>query len=180
MADLLRQAVYSRLAGYEDVNDAQRLSQDRPSDSWVRNESGSVELRDIRLQSFETELLTKQRTSLAWPQSTGADCRAETIESPQRVVLDMDSTEIPATGSRNERLQQILRIDLLSPAVAVQRRGRRLTAKLRPGNVHSAEDWENCYYRRSSTSKNSARKWCFAPMLPLPSRRFTMLWRREV
>jgi hypothetical protein len=25
MADLLRQAVYSRLAGYEDVNDAERL-----------------------------------------------------------------------------------------------------------------------------------------------------------
>ena len=27
-ADLLRQSVYSRLAGYEDVNDAERLSQD--------------------------------------------------------------------------------------------------------------------------------------------------------
>ena len=28
LADLLRQSVYSRLAGYEDVNDAKRLSQD--------------------------------------------------------------------------------------------------------------------------------------------------------
>lgn len=28
LADLLRQSVYSRLAGYEDVNDAQRLSHD--------------------------------------------------------------------------------------------------------------------------------------------------------
>ncbi len=28
LADLLRQSLYSRLAGYEDVNDAQRLSQD--------------------------------------------------------------------------------------------------------------------------------------------------------
>jgi hypothetical protein len=28
LADLLRQSVYSRLAGYEDVNDAERLSQD--------------------------------------------------------------------------------------------------------------------------------------------------------
>src|SRR2546426_10427820 len=27
-ADLLRQSVYTRLAGYEDLNDAQRLSQD--------------------------------------------------------------------------------------------------------------------------------------------------------
>ena len=28
LADLLRQSIYSRLAGYEDVNDAGRLSQD--------------------------------------------------------------------------------------------------------------------------------------------------------
>ena len=28
LADLVRQSVYSRLAGYEDVNDAERLSQD--------------------------------------------------------------------------------------------------------------------------------------------------------
>ncbi len=30
-ADLLRQSVYSRLAGYEDVNDAAQLSEIRPS-----------------------------------------------------------------------------------------------------------------------------------------------------
>jgi hypothetical protein len=28
LADLLRQSVYSRIAGYEDVNDAERLAQD--------------------------------------------------------------------------------------------------------------------------------------------------------
>ena len=28
LRDLLRQSIYSRLAGYEDVNDAERLSQD--------------------------------------------------------------------------------------------------------------------------------------------------------
>ena len=28
LADLFRQSVYSRVAGYEDVNDAERLSQD--------------------------------------------------------------------------------------------------------------------------------------------------------
>ncbi len=28
LADLLRQSIYSRMAGYEDVNDAERLAQD--------------------------------------------------------------------------------------------------------------------------------------------------------
>ena len=31
LADLLRQSVYGRLAGYEDVNDAERLSRTPPS-----------------------------------------------------------------------------------------------------------------------------------------------------
>jgi predicted ribosome quality control (RQC) complex YloA/Tae2 family protein len=30
LADLFRQSIYSRMAGPEDVNDAERLSQDRP------------------------------------------------------------------------------------------------------------------------------------------------------
>jgi hypothetical protein len=32
LADLFHQSVYRRIAGYEDVNDAQRLAQDRRSD----------------------------------------------------------------------------------------------------------------------------------------------------
>ena len=37
LADLFRQSVYSRLAGYEDVNDAERLSQD-PTFRLIRSE----------------------------------------------------------------------------------------------------------------------------------------------
>src|SRR5229473_6442147 len=56
LADLLRQSIYSRLAGYEDVNDAARLSQD-PTFRLI----GSRKIWDrgaaltSRLQSFETE-----------------------------------------------------------------------------------------------------------------------------
>jgi Transposase DDE domain group 1 len=35
LSDLLRQSVYSRLAGYEDVNDAERLSQDPTFRHWA-------------------------------------------------------------------------------------------------------------------------------------------------
>jgi len=55
-ADLLRQSVYSRLAGYEDLNDAERLSQD-PTFRLI----GSEKIWDrgaaltSRLHSFETD-----------------------------------------------------------------------------------------------------------------------------
>jgi Transposase DDE domain group 1 len=40
LADLFRQSVYGRLAGYEDVNDAERLSQD-PAFWLIGSDSGS-------------------------------------------------------------------------------------------------------------------------------------------
>lgn len=61
LADLLRQSVYSRLAGYEDVNDAERLSQD-PTFRLIGSEKiwerGAA--LTSRLQSFETELLVEE------------------------------------------------------------------------------------------------------------------------
>src|SRR6202008_4252253 len=62
LADLLRQSVYSRLAGYEDLNDAERLSQD-PTFRLI----GSDKIWDrgaaltSRLQSFETEMLAEEQ-----------------------------------------------------------------------------------------------------------------------
>jgi len=60
LADLLRQSVYSRLAGYDDVNDAERISQD-PTFRLIGSrkiwERGAA--LTSRLQSFETEVLTQ-------------------------------------------------------------------------------------------------------------------------
>ena len=101
-ADLLRQSVYSRLAGYEDMNDAERLSQD-PTFRLIGSEKiwerGAA--LTSRLQSFETELLT-QDENLAGLAAINRDliARAEAMDSPQRVVLDMDSTEIPVYGQQ--------------------------------------------------------------------------------
>ena len=62
LVDLLRQSVYSRLAGYEDVNDAERLSQDptfRLMGSEKIWERGAA--LTSRLQSIETELLAEEQ-----------------------------------------------------------------------------------------------------------------------
>lgn len=61
LPDLLRQSVYSRLAGHEDVNDAERVSVD-PAFRLI----GSEKIWDrgaaltSRLQSFETDLLGEE------------------------------------------------------------------------------------------------------------------------
>ena len=61
LSDLVRQSVYSRLAGYEDVNDAERLAQD-PAFRLIGSrkiwERGAA--LTSRLQSFETEVLTQE------------------------------------------------------------------------------------------------------------------------
>lgn len=61
LADLFRQSVYSRLAGYEDLNDAMRLAKD-PTFRLIGSEK--VWERGVALTStlhwFETELLVRE------------------------------------------------------------------------------------------------------------------------
>jgi len=61
LADLFRQSVYSRMAGYEDVSDAGRLSQD-PAFRLIGSEKvwdRGVALTS-RLQTFETQMLSEE------------------------------------------------------------------------------------------------------------------------
>ena len=145
LADLLRQSVYSRMAGYEDVNDAERLSQD-PTFRLIGSEKiwerGAA--LTSRLQSFETELLT-QEGNLAGLAAINREliAKAETIDSPQRIVLDMDSTEISVYGQQEQSAYNgHFESTCYHPLLLFNREGDCLAAKLRPGNVHSADYWE--------------------------------------
>jgi Transposase DDE domain group 1 len=145
LADLVRQSVYSRLAGYEDVNDAERLSQD-PSFRLIGSqkvlERGAA--LTSRLQSFETELLT-QAENLAGLAVLNRElvAKGEAIASPWRVVLDMDSTEVPVYGRQEHSAYNgHFESTCYHPLLLFNREGDCLAAKLRPGNVHSADSWE--------------------------------------
>jgi Transposase DDE domain group 1 len=144
LADLLRQSIYSRMAGYEDVNDAERLAQD-PTFRLIGSEKiwerGAA--LTSRVQSFETELLT-QEENLAGLAAINREliARAEAVNSPQRLVLDMDSTEIPVYGQQeNSSYNGHFESTCYHPLLLFNAEGDCLAAKLRPGNVHSAEDW---------------------------------------
>jgi len=124
LADLLRQSIYSRLAGYEDVNDAARLSQDptfRLIGSKKILERGAA--LTSRLQSFETGVLT-QEENFAGLAALNREliAKAEAIDSPRRVMLDMDSTEIPVYGRQEHSAYNGHFESTCSSAAAVQSR----------------------------------------------------------
>jgi hypothetical protein len=145
LADLFRQSVYSRLAGYEDVNDAERLWQD-PTFRLIGSEKiwerGAA--LTSRLQSFETELLADEENVVGLAAiNRELIGRAETMDSRQRVVLDMDSTEIPVHGQQEgSAYNGHFESTCYHPLLLFTDEGDCLAAKLRPGNVHSADRWE--------------------------------------
>jgi len=144
-ADLLRQSVYSRLAGYEDLNDAERLSQD-PTFRLI----GSEKIRDrgaaltSRLQSFETEMLAEEQNFAGLAALSRALIgKAEAVDSGYRTILDMDSTEVPVYGEQEESAYNgYFESTCFHPLLLFNEEGDCLGAKLRPGNVHSADGWE--------------------------------------
>jgi hypothetical protein len=137
--------VYSRLAGYGDLNDAERLSQD-PAFRLIGSrkiwERGAA--LTSRLQSFETELLTEE-ANLAGLAAINRElvARAEAIDSPRRIVLDMDSTEVPVYGEQEQSAYNgHFESTCYHPLLLFSGEGDCLAAKLRPGNVPSAAGWE--------------------------------------
>jgi hypothetical protein len=145
LADLIRQSVYRRLAGYEDVNDAERLSHD-PAFRLIGSEKiwerGAA--LTSRAHSFETELLT-QEENLAGLAAINRElvARADAMASSQRVVLDLDSTEIPVYGQQEQSAYNgHFESTCYHPLLLFNREGDCLAAKPRPGNVHSADAWD--------------------------------------
>ena len=135
LADLLRQSIYSRLAGYEDTNDAERLAEDptfRMLASRERRDT-SVALTST-LHWFETDVLAEEQNYHGLTR-----LNADLVQHPatrrrsRRVVLDIDSSESPVHGAQEQSAYN-------GHFESVE--GDCLAAKLRPGNVHSAEGWD--------------------------------------
>ena len=146
LADLLRQSVYSRLAGYEDLNDAVRVSADptfRLIGSPKRWDRGAA--LTSTLHWFETELLTHEE-NLVGLRAVNREllAQAEMATRADRIVLDMDSSESPVHGAQegsayNGHFESVC----YHPLFLFNDQGDCLAASLRPGNVPSADDWDD-------------------------------------
>jgi hypothetical protein len=137
--------VYSRLAGYEDLNDAQRLSTDptfRLIGSPMRWDRSAA--LTSTLHSFETELVTSEE-NLVGLMAVNRDVigQAETLDRSGRTVLDMDSSESPTHGQQegsayNGDFESVC----YHPLFLFNNHGDCLAARLRSGNVSSADGWD--------------------------------------
>src|SRR2546426_2413649 len=145
LVDLFRQSIYSRLAGYEDTNDAARLAVDptfRMLASRERRET-SVALTST-LHWFETEVLAEERNYEGLGRFNASLIEHAATRSPtRRVTLDIDSSESPVHGAQeqatyNGHFESVC----YHPLFVFSPEGDCLAAKLRPGNVHSADGWD--------------------------------------
>ena len=146
LASLLRQSVYSRLAGYEDTNDAERLADDPAMRVIVGGRGPDRPAASASAMSrFETGVLTQDgnvegldRLNAAWVD------RAMRQTAHRRVILDMDSSESPVHGQQEgSSYNGHFESTCYHPLFVFNQFGDCEGAKLRAGKVHSAHKWRD-------------------------------------
>jgi Transposase DDE domain group 1 len=143
---LLRQAVYGRLAGYEDVNDAERLARDPAMRAVVGREGiDRLAASGSEMGRFETEWLASEANLAALTALSGTWIdRVHTRRPPDGIILDMDSSESPTFGQQEgSAWNGHFRRTCYHPLFVFNQFGDLERCALRPGNVHSAEGWRD-------------------------------------
>ena len=145
LVPLLRQSIFSRLAGYDDTNDADRLAYDpamRVVVGWQGSERKAASTSEMG--RFETETLTEEKNLKGLARMNSQWVEGAMVHTPhRRVILDMDSSESPVHGQQegaayNGHIECVC----YHPLFLFNQFGDCEAAKLRSGNVHSADDWQ--------------------------------------
>lgn len=141
---LLRPAVYGRLAGYDDVNEAERLAHDPAMRAIVGRESidrpaaptGHMGRFEIEWLVTETNLAALSNLSCAWMD------RVHGRRPPDGIILDMDSSESPPHGQQDGSVWNgHFGCTCYHPLFVFNQFGDLERCILRPGNSHSASGW---------------------------------------
>jgi hypothetical protein len=144
LAALLRQSVYSRLAGYDDTNDAERLA----LDPAMRHVAGGRAVERAAastsvMSRFETDILT-QRKNLEFLMSLSGRWVDRVCEDKElkKIVLDMDSSVSETYGNQEgSAYNGYFECTCYHPLFCFNQYGDLERCLLRNGNVHSAADW---------------------------------------
>ena len=145
IGNLLRQSVYSRLAGYDDVNDATRMSKDPVMRAITEKKNVKKNAASTNTMGrFETEMLAIRDNLGALSEINGKWVqRAIDKTSYRRIILDMDSSESQVFGEQEgSAYNGHFGCTCYHPLFCFNQFGDCEGAMLRPGNVHSAERWK--------------------------------------
>jgi hypothetical protein len=145
LVGLFRQSVFGRLAGYEDVNDAERLRHG-PAMRWIvcgkaaHGRAASLSqmgrFRDA-VACGRYEPLRPYRPAGQWIDLVHAR------RPPRGVLLDMDSSVSPTHGEQEMSVWNgHHQCTCYHPLFVFNQFGDLERCALRPGNVHSADGWE--------------------------------------
>ncbi|MDH3469485.1 MAG: IS1380 family transposase [Gammaproteobacteria bacterium] len=142
---MFRQSVFGRVAGYEDVNDAGRLARDpvmrlitgrRDFDRHAASES--------QMGRFETATLKSPKNLAALADISGKWIdRVQRLRRSRNLILDIDSSESPVHGEQEgSAYNGHFGCTCYHPLFVFNQHGDLERCSLRPGNVHSADNWQ--------------------------------------
>jgi hypothetical protein len=143
---LLRQSIYSRLAGYEDVNDAERLSVDPAMRHVV---GGRAAMADKRAAStsevgrFETEIINTSSNLKKLMDLSGEWIdKVHQRKPPKELILDLDSSVSETYGQQEgSAYNGHFECSCYHPLFLFNQDGDLERAMLRRGNHASAKFW---------------------------------------
>jgi hypothetical protein len=145
LTGLLRQSIFGRLAGYEDVNDAERLSVDPVMRAVVDRRGLAGAAASIsQMGRFETAWLTHEANLAALSDLAGSWIdRVHARKPPKMIILDLDSSESPTHGRQEgSAYNGHFGCACYHPLFCFNQFGDLERSLLRRGNAHSAEDWK--------------------------------------
>ena len=143
---LLRQSIYSRLAGYDDTNDAERLCVDHA----MRHIAGGRAIEHSAASTsamgrFETEILAQSENLNLLTNLPGVWVdRVQQRKPLRQIILDMDSSVSPTYGHQEGTAYNgYFQCTCYHPLFCFNQFGDMERAFLRHGNVHSADEWQS-------------------------------------
>ena len=141
---LLRQSIYSRLAGYDDTNDAERLSIDPVMRQVVGGRAVDHHAASTsQMARFETKVLTQPTNLSALIDLTRkwVDCVRQT-KPIKKLILDLDSSVSETYGQQEgSQYNGHFGCECYHPLFCFNQDGDVEGAVLRNGNVASVHDW---------------------------------------
>jgi DDE family transposase len=146
LTGLFRQSVFGRLAGYEDVNDAERLAHDPAMRAIVdRRGLDRAAASTSQMGRFETAWLSSETNLAALTDLSGAWVDRVHARKPQTtIVLDMDSSVSETHGAQEGTAYNgHFACMCYHPLFVFNQFGDLERCALRPGNVHSTDGWKD-------------------------------------